>query len=203
VLAFVTTPFKIETIMGARNYLHMASAAVEMTRAVADNAIVVENEFLTRYLLPDTPLSDAVKAVNVAVSEAIAATVGGATARDPWSISYDDMLRVLTLPGGTSTSFGLVWGGDSATMAAEDAVWDALCHVPDGYPRLVGGVIGYFRLGSGVSIEQCNNAAQDILSAFNPAAEVFFWASEPELEWRETVRVTLVATGIQPTAGDR
>ena len=89
---------------------------------------------------------------------------------------------------------GIATGDKKATQAAQAAISSPMLEIPiDGAKKVLFSVTG----GASLTLSEVNEAANLIMSAADPDADVF-WGQAIDEDLRDAIRITVIATGFGP-----
>ncbi len=191
-VAMVTLPFSWE----GHKRMETAVGGLSKLREKVDNMILVHNDLISRLVSGETPMDEAFKACDEAVTEGI--LVVTEIVNQPGDINVDlaDIRAILSYPGSALMSIGQGSGVDGAVEAAEKAIRNPLLDLSINGAK---GVLFTVKGGPKLTLNQVNAAGRLISRAVDHEAMIFFGMTlRPEMG--DKVRLTVIATGI-PESG--
>ncbi len=193
VVGIVTTPFSFE----GKKRFQLALGGIRRLRAEVDNLIIIHNDRLLQYTDSHTPTQHAFGVADEAISEGIMAVSNLVNVPGEINVDLADVKAVMGIPGGALMAIGRADGRSRypAQEAAEMAIENPLLEIEVSGAR---GVLFNFAGGPDLTLGEVNDAANLIAREVDPSALMFFGMSSPCEEMRNEVKVTLVATGINP-----
>jgi len=188
-IALVTEPFSFE----GEERVEVAKAGIQKLNTRVDTLIIIRNDLLLKCCGTTKSVDDAFRAVNEILLRGVRA-IYEATVSIPGLIKLDfaDVRSVLKGAGPARISFGRSSGGNRGANAAKSALSSPLMDIPLNEARcLLFNITG----GSGLTLFECNEAAQVISRAVAPDAMIVFGiAFDPEMN--SEVDVTIIVAGL-------
>ena len=193
VIGVVTTPFSFE---GKRRF-SLALTGIRRLRPAVDNLIIIHNDRLLQFVEQNSPTGHAFAVADEAVSEGILAVSQLINVPGEINVDLADVKSVMGIPGGALMAIGRA---DSqarypAAEAAEQAISNPLLDIDIKGAR---GILFNFSGGPDLTLGEVNDAANLIAREVHPDCTMFFGMSTASEEMRNQVKLTLVATGINP-----
>jgi cell division protein FtsZ len=192
-VGIVTTPFAFE----GKKRFQLALGGIRRLRAAVDNLIIIHNDRLLQYTDAHTPTQHAFGVADEAISEGIMAVSNLVNVPGEINVDLADVKAVMGIPGGALMAIGRADSKSRypAQEAAEMAIQNPLLDIDVGGAR---GVLFNFSGGPDLTLGEVNDAANLIAREVDPGALMFFGMSSPCEEMRNEVKLTLLATGINP-----
>jgi cell division protein FtsZ len=193
VVGIVTTPFSFE----GKKRFQLALGGIHRLRAEVDNLIIIHNDRLLQYTDAHTPTQHAFGVADEAISEGIMAVSNLVNVPGEINVDLADVKAVMGIPGGALMAIGRADSKSRypAQEAAEMAIANPLLDIE---VRGAKGVLFNFSGGPDLTLGEVNDAANIIAREVDPSAIMFFGMSSPCEEMRNSVKLTLLATGIDP-----
>jgi cell division protein FtsZ len=194
VIAVVTTPFTFE---GSRRS-EVAFTGLKTLMEKVHSTIIVPNDHLLRLGDHDVPISKAFAAADAVVSEGIMAISELINVPGEINVDMADVKRVMSIPGVSLMATGRGEGPNGAEHAAQEVIFEPLLET---HVTGAKGVLFCFSGGPDLTLGSVEKAASLISKSVDPQAIIFFGMNLPKPEMTGKVKINLVATGIDPTAG--
>jgi cell division protein FtsZ len=192
VIGVVTTPFSFE---GKRRF-QLALTGIRRLRPSVDNLIIIHNDRLLQYCESNSPTQTAFGVADEAIAEGILAVSQLVNVPGEINVDLADVKTVMGIPGGALMAIGRSEGGRyPAQEAAEQAIANPLLDIDIKGAK---GILFNFTGGPDLTLGEVNDAANTIAREVDPSAIMFFGMSTPDEDMRNKVKLTLVATGINP-----
>ena len=193
VVGIVTTPFSFE----GKKRFQLALGGIRRLRAEVDNLIIIHNDRLLQYTDAHTPTQHAFGVADEAISEGIMAVSNLVNVPGEINVDLADVKAVMGIPGGALMAIGRADAKSRypAQEAAEMAIANPLLDID---VKGAQGVLFNFSGGPDLTLGEVNDAANLIAREVDPSALMFFGMSSPCEEMRNEVKLTLLATGIDP-----
>ncbi len=192
VVGVVTTPFTFEGSRRAR----VAAKGVELLRERVDALIVIPNDRLLALGDRTLPVMEAFRLADDVLRQGVQGISDLVTMTGLINLDFADVKAVMLGAGTAMMAIGEGNGEGRALQAAQAAISSPLLDASiEGARGLIINVTG----GSDLTLLEVNEAAQMIQDMVDPEANIIFGAviipnAKPE------VRITLIATGLQPGA---
>jgi cell division protein FtsZ len=194
VIAVVTTPFTFE---GSRRS-EVAFTGLKALMEKVHSTIIVPNDHLLRLGDHDVPISKAFAAADAVVSEGIMSISELINVPGEINVDLADVKRVMSIPGISLMATGRGEGPHGAEQAAQEVIFEPLLET---HVTGAKGVLFCFTGGPDLTLGSVEKAASLISKNVDPNAVIFFGMNLPRPEMIGKVKINLVATGIDPTAG--
>jgi cell division protein FtsZ len=191
----VTTPFTFEGTRRSR----VAEKGVEMLRDRVDALIVIPNDRLLALGDDKLPVTEAFRLADDVLRQGVQGISDLVTMTGLINLDFADVKSVMLGAGTAMMAIGEGNGEGRALQAAQAAISSPLLDASiEGARGLIINVTG----GTDLTLLEVNEAAQRIQDMVDPEANIIFGAvivpnARPE------VKITLIATGLQPSAGTR
>ncbi len=187
VVGFATKPFAFE---GERRKQNAATAIDKLSQRV-DAIITVPNDRLLQTIDRKTPLLEAFKVADDVLRQGVQGISDLITVHGLINLDFADVKAVMKGAGSALMGIGRASGDNRAIDAAKQAIESPLLEVSiDGARGVLFNVIG----GDDMSMHEINAAAETIMAAADPEANVIFGATiNKDIEGE--IIVTVVATG--------
>ena len=192
VIGIVTTPFSFE----GKKRFQLALGGIHRLRQEVDNLIVIHNDRLLQFVEQNAPTTHAFAVADEAVSEGILAVSQLVNVPGEINVDLADVKAVMSIPGGALMAIGK---GDGCRYPAQEAAEQAISNpLLDIDIKGAKGILFNFGGGPDLTLGEVNDAANLIAREVHPEAIMFFGMSSPSEELKNTVKLTLIATGIHP-----
>ena len=191
-VGIVTIPFRFE---GPKKIDQALDGVEEMSKHV-DALLVINNERL-RQIYPDLAVLDAFGKADDTLSVAAKSIAEIITVHGLINLDFNDVKTIMSNAGSAMMGIGSSNGEEGAAAAAEAAIKSPLL---DSTISGAKGVLLNITGGPNLSLIDVNEASKIITDAVDPDATIIFGASIDE-NMGDTIRVTVIATGIDDTNG--
>ncbi len=186
----VTQPFAFE----GRGRRQQAAAGISEMARHADTTVVVPMDRMLNLLGPGASLRQAYERLDEAIGEVARAIINMIMVPGLINVNFSDLRAVLRDGGRSAVGIGVGHGHNRAVEAAQAALRCPL--LGDAKIRSATRVLVDFA-GDEVTVEEVNALMQVIYGSLNDETLVSF-GDTPDPNLRDELRVTLIATGIQP-----
>jgi len=192
-VSIVTTPFRFE----GRKRKKLANEGLNKLREVSDAIIHVSNENLLSICEKNLGMRDSFRMVDEVLSEAIVGISSLITNHGTNDINLDfsDVRTVMTHKGLALMGVGKSKGGDSAVIAAEDAMSSPLLDSLNIDGAL--GIIVHFNIHPDYPLQNISEAMNIIEDRADENADIIFGTSNSDELDLDEVKITLIATGFE------
>ena len=191
-VAVVTLPFTFE---GTRRQ-RVAEEGLAALREHVDALIVIPNERLHRVADANMPIKEAFNLADNMLRHGVQGIADLVTVPGLINLDFSDVRAVMEQAGNTMMSIGERHGSRRAIEAAQAATESPLL---DTSMRGARAALLNITGGPDLTLAEVNEAAQLVTDLADPQANIIFGAViDPRLQ--DTVRVTLIATGIEEEA---
>jgi cell division protein FtsZ len=185
----VTTPFGFEGKRRART----AALGLDELRQHVDTLIVVPNQNLFRIANPETTIKAAFALADEVLQKGVRGITDLITTPGLINLDFADIRSIMTHKGGAMLGVGEASGDNRAACAAEQAISNPLL---DERVRGARGVIISITGSDDMRLWEIDEIAGYIKEQIDPNAEII-WGSAFEESLMGTIRVSVVATGIE------
>jgi cell division protein FtsZ len=191
----VTKPFNFE----GKPRMRKAEAGIAKLKENVDTLILVPNQRLLTIVDSKTNLSDAFKVADDVLMRAVRGISDLITIPGLINLDFADVRAVMSVSGEALMGVGTGSGQYAAVEAAEQAISSPLLdeYSIQGAKSLLVNITG----GSSMSLADVNEANTAIVDVVGEEAEIFFGAVTDQ-ELGDEIRVTVIATGIDPSQQD-
>jgi cell division protein FtsZ len=191
-IAVVTTPFTFEGSRRAR----IADAGLGALRDEVDTLIVIPNQNLFRVANPDTSFRDAFDLADEVLQQGVRSITDLMVMPGLINLDFADLRTIMAGMGKATMGTGEASGADRALRAVEAAISNPLLDdAVNGARGLVISITG----GEDLGLMEVDEAAGLLKSLVDPDADII-WGSAFDAGLDGSIRVSLVATGIEPRA---
>ncbi len=194
-VAVVTKPFEYEG-----NRLKVAQVGIEELKKFVDSLIVIPNEKLMDVLGEDVTMREAFRAADGVLKGAVAGIAEVITTPGLINVDFADVRTVMSAMGmammGSATAAGL----DRARTAAEEAVASPLLDNIS-LEGARGILVNISTAPGGLRMKEYHEIMGIIRGYADPEAQLKFGTAEVEGMGEDEIRVTLIATGLNPKRG--
>lgn len=194
----VTRPFNFE----GKKRREIAEQGIKELSQFADSLIIIPNNKLLTVLGKNMSLLNAFKAANNVLNSAVQGIAELITRPGLINVDFADVRTVMSETGMAMMGTGIASGEDRAQLAAQAAISSPLLDLDDIMPgaTLSGarGVLVNITAGLNMSIgefEEVGNIVKDLTS--DDATVVVGTVFEPDMSDSDSLRVTIVVTGLQ------
>ena len=195
-VAVVTKPFKFE---GKKRHLQ-AERGLEALRDCVDTIITIPNERLLTIIERSTPLTEAFATADDVLRQAIQGISDLILVPGLINLDFADVKTIMSGMGFAMMGTGVGEGQDRAIEAARRAISSPL--LEGASVTGARGVIINVTGGSDLSLVEVSEASMIVQEAADEDANIIFGAVvDPAL--KGTVKITVIATGFGPPAGQR
>ena len=191
VVGVVTTPFSFE---GSRR-IGQAVAGVGRLRPFVDNLIIIHNDRLLKYVNHDAEMMEAFRTADEVVTQGILSVSELINVPGEINVDFADVRSIMSYPGAALMAIGRGQGKLGVVDAARQAMANPLLNMSIKGAK---GVLFSVKGGHNLSLGGVNAAGELIGNTVRRNASVFFGMSIDE-ELEETVKLTLIATGLKET----
>jgi len=188
----VTKPFAFEGSRRAR----IAEAGLEAMRDAVDSLIVIPNQNLFRVANPETSFREAFDLADEVLQQGVRGITDLMVMPGLINLDFADLRTIMAGMGKATMGTGEASGEDRALRAVQAAISNPLLDDAVAGAR---GLIISITGGDDLGLMEVDEAASHLRSLVDPEADII-WGSafNPDLTGR--IRVSLVATGIEPFA---
>lgn len=201
-VAVVTRPFHFE----GKKRMEIAEQGIRELAQSADSLIIIPNNKLLTVLGKNMSLLNAFKTVNNVLHSAVQGIAELITRPGLINVDFADVRTVMSETGMAMMGTGTASGENRAQMAAQAAIASPLLDLDDMMPgaNLSGarGVLINITAGANMSIgefEEVGNVIKDLTS--ENATVVVGTVFDPEMNDSDSLRVTIVVTGLERSQG--
>ena len=192
-IGVVTRPFSFEGTPRQR----AAEAGIERLKEHVDTLIVIPNDRLLDIVDKRASLSQSFRVADDVLRQGIQGISEVITTPGLINLDFADVRAIMSEGGAALMAVGTASGEGRARAAAEQAITSNLLDVTiDGAHGILFNVTG----GPDMALHEVNEAAMLIRSAAHPDCNVIFGAVIDE-NMKDTVRITVIATGFEHTGG--
>ncbi|WP_218030903.1 cell division protein FtsZ [Dictyobacter aurantiacus] len=194
-VGIVTLPFTFE---GSRRKRIAEQGLAELSAEI-DALITIPNDRLLNTVARDRNLADAFKVADDVLRQGVQGIAEVINVPGMINVDFADVRSVLREAGTALMSIGQGSGRNRAQVAAEEAVAGGFLNVTiRGAKRVLFNISG----GEDMTLFEVNEVAEHIGAAIDDAADIIFGAVvDPTLN--DTIRVTLIAAGMEELRGTR
>ncbi|MCK4718853.1 MAG: cell division protein FtsZ [Thermoplasmata archaeon] len=193
-VAFATLPFKAEGKMRMEN----AMRGLQRLQMAADTTVVIPNEKILE-IAPKLPLIQAFRLADEVMSMSISGLTEVLTKPGLVNLDFNDMRTIMKDAGLSMIGFGESDSDQRADEAVNEALNSPLLTMNIAKAK---GVLVNVTGGSSMSVSEAQKVAERIHDTVGPGARIIWGASvDPTLG--DTMRVLLVATGLQQDGAKR
>ncbi len=195
-VAVVTKPFSFE----GRRRMMIAEQATEELRGAVDTLITIPNERLLSFVERGTPLSEAFRIADDVLRQAVQGISDLITIPGEVNVDFADVRTIMTGMGMALMGTGVAKGENRALEAAQRAISSPL--LEETSIQGAKGVLLNISGGRDMTLHEVAEAARIISEAVDPDANIISgMVIDEALE--EAMKVTVIATGFNPTAALR
>jgi cell division protein FtsZ len=188
----VTKPFSFEGVRRAR----VAEAGLDELREHVDTLIVIPNQNLFRVADAATTFKAAFELADGVLQQGVRGITDLMVMPGLINLDFADVRSIMTGMGQAMMGTGEAGGDDRAMRAAEQAISNPLLdHALKGARGLIISVIG----GEDMTLMEVDEAASHIKDMVDSEADII-WGSAFNNDLEGRIRVSVVATGIDPPA---
>jgi cell division protein FtsZ len=194
-IGVVTKPFNFE---GSRRR-RVADDGIKQLKDSVDTLIVIPNDRLLQIVDKKASIQQAFHVADDVLRQGIQGISELITVPGLINLDFADVRTIMAEGGSALMAIGQAGGDNRAQNAAEQAIHSALLDVTiDGAQGILFNVTG----GPDMSLYEVNEAAEIIRRTADPEANIIFGAVvDPEL--KETIRITVIATGFDSVKEQR
>jgi cell division protein FtsZ len=194
-IGVVTKPFNFE---GSRRR-RVADDGIKQLKDSVDTLIVIPNDRLLQIVDKKASIQQAFHVADDVLRQGIQGISELITVPGLINLDFADVRSIMAEGGSALMAIGQAGGDNRAQNAAEQAIHSALLDVTiDGAQGILFNVTG----GPDMSLYEVNEAAEIIRRTADPEANIIFGAVvDPEL--KETIRITVIATGFDSVKEQR
>ncbi len=190
-IAVVTKPFTFEGKQRMKN----AEAGIAELKQRVDTLVVIPNDSLLKVASKGTTMIEAFRTADDVLRQGIQGISDLIAVPSLINLDFADVRTVMESGGMAHMGIGLGSGEGKMINAAKDAIASPLLETSiDGARAVLINITG----GSDISIMDINEAADMIMQAADPEANIIFGAGIDET-LGDQVRVTVIATGFEKT----
>lgn len=196
-VAVVTRPFHFE----GKKRMDVAEQGIKELAACSDSLIIIPNNKLLTVLGKNMSLLNTFKAANNVLHGAVQGIAELITRPGLINVDFADVRTVMSETGMAMMGTGVASGENRAQMAAQAAISSPLLDLDDMMPGALSGARGVLvniTAGLNMSIgefEEVGNVIQELTS--KNATVVVGTVIEPEMNDSDSLRVTIVVTGLE------
>jgi cell division protein FtsZ len=188
----VTRPFAFEGVYRRK----MAEQGIEQLRPLVDTLIVVPNDRLLQTANRHTSMMEAFRMADGVLRQGVQGIADIITQRGIINVDFADVRSIMTQQGTALMAIGNGAGDSRVVDAVTEAVTSPLLEVSiEGARGVVLNVIG----GEDLGLLEVYDAAEIVAKAVDPEAQIMFGAVVDPHFPPGQVRVTLIATGLDPS----
>jgi cell division protein FtsZ len=188
----VTRPFMFEGVYRRK----MAEQGIEQLRPLVDTLIVVPNDRLLQTANRHTSMVEAFRMADGVLRQGVQGIADIITQRGIINVDFADVRSIMTQQGSALMAIGHGSGDSRVVDAVSEAVTSPLLEVSiEGARGVVLNVIG----GEDLGLLEVYDAAEIVAKAVDPDAQIMFGAVVDPHFPPGQVRVTLIATGLDPS----
>ena len=190
-IAVVTKPFNFEGKQRMKN----AEAGIEELKQHVDTLVVIPNDRLLQVVNKGTTMLEAFRIADDVLRQGIQGISDLIAVPAMINLDFADVKTVMENGGMAHMGIGIGTGENRLVEAAKNAIASPLLETNiDGARAVLINVTG----GADISIVDINEAANLIMEAADPDANIIFGAGIDET-MGEDVRITVIATGFEKT----
>ena len=190
-IAVVTKPFNFEGKQRMKN----AEAGIEELKQHVDTLVVIPNDRLLQVVNKGTTMLEAFRIADDVLRQGIQGISDLIAVPAMINLDFADVKTVMESGGMAHMGIGIGSGENKLVEAAKNAIASPLLETNiDGARAVLINVTG----GADISIVDINEAANLIMEAADPDANIIFGAGIDET-MGEDVRITVIATGFEKT----
>ncbi len=188
----VTRPFTFE----GRRRMHQAEEGIHLMKEKVDTLIIIPNDKLLQVVDKRTPLVEAFRIADDVLRQGVQGISDLIAIPGLINLDFADVRAIMQETGTALMGVGMASGENSTIDAAKNAIYSPLLETSiDGARGVLINVTG----GSSLSLFDANEAAETIIDAADPDANIIFGAVIDE-SFQEEARVTVIATGFDKVA---
>lgn len=191
-VAVVTRPFAFEGMQRKR----IADAGLEALRANVDTIITIPNDKILQVIDKKTPLLDSFKIVDDILRQGVQGISDLITMPGVVNVDFADVKAIMQNTGPALMGIGRASGDNRAVDAAKMAINSPLLELSIHGAK---GVLFNISGGPDLTMMEVHDAAQVITESADPDARVIFGAITDEELKKGEIKITVIATGFQPT----
>jgi cell division protein FtsZ len=188
----VTKPFAFEGVRRAR----AAEAGIEELRQHVDTLIVIPNQNLFRVANSDTTFKEAFRMADAVLQQGVRGITDLMVMPGLINLDFADIRSVMGGMGQAMMGTGEASGDDRAMRAAETAISNPLL---DGAIKGASGLLISIVGGEDMRLMEIDEVAHHIKELIDPEADII-WGSAIDPEMKGSMRVSIVATGLEGAA---
>ncbi len=190
-IAVVTKPFNFEGKQRMKN----AEAGIEELKQHVDTLVVIPNDRLLQVVNKGTTMIEAFRIADDVLRQGIQGISDLIAVPAMINLDFADVKTVMESGGMAHMGIGIGSGENKLVEAAKNAISSPLLETNiDGARAVLINVTG----GSDISIVDINEAANLVMEAADPDANIIFGAGIDE-SMGDDVRITVIATGFEKT----
>src|SRR5579872_1191318 len=190
-IAVVTKPFSFE---GTRRMVN-AEDGIEALKDKVDTLIVIPNQRILDVVDKKVSLLEAFRVADSVLTQGVQGISDLITVPGLINVDFADVKSIMSNAGSSLMGIGTGTGENRAQMAARAAVSSPLLEINMEGAR---GVLFNITGGPDMSMTEVDEAARIISEAADPDANIIF-GTTIDNDLRDTVKITLVATGFDQT----
>ena len=192
-VGIVTKPFAFE----GKRKMSMAEQGIANLKSKVDALITIPNDRLLQVVDRRTSMVDAFKIADDVLRQGVQGISDLISVPGLINVDFNDVKTIMSNAGSAMMGIGSSNGEEGAAAAAEAAIKSPLL---DSTISGAKGVLLNITGGPNLSLIDVNEASKIITDAVDPDATIIFGASIDE-NMGDTIRVTVIATGIDDTNG--
>lgn len=190
-IAVVTKPFAFE---GTRRMVN-AEDGIDALKDKVDTLIVIPNQRILDVVDKKVSLLEAFRVADSVLTQGVQGISDLITLPGLINVDFADVRSIMTNAGSSLMGIGTGTGENKAQVAARAAVSSPLLEINmDGARGVLFNITG----GPDMSMTEVDEAARIISEAADPDANIIFGTTIDE-ELRDTIKITLIATGFDQT----
>ena len=190
-IAVVTKPFNFEGKQRMKN----AEAGIEELKTNVDTLVVIPNDRLLQVVSKQTSMIEAFRVADDVLRQGIQGISDLIAVPAMINLDFADVKTVMESGGMAHMGIGIGSGENKLVEAAKNAIASPLLETNiDGARAVLINVTG----GADISIVDINEAANLVMEAADPDANIIFGAGIDET-MGDDVRITVIATGFEKT----
>ena len=191
----VTKPFMFE----GNKRMQSAESGIKVLKDKVDTLIVIPNDKLLQVVGKDTSIVDAFRVADDVLRQGVQGITDLITVPGLINLDFADVRTIMREAGSALMGIGTATAENRAAEAAKSAISSPLLEASvEGATGILLNITG----GPDLGLFEVNEAAEIVSSAADSSANIIFGAVIDEAMGDE-VRVTVVATGFDRTAGTR
>jgi cell division protein FtsZ len=184
-----TYPFAFEGVQREQT----AAAGLKKLRATTDSTLVIYNENLLGALPSPVLLQNAFASCDAILHEAIRGMCDVMARPSILEVNFSDVRSMMRTSGGAMFGSGEAVGDERAKLASQRAL---LCPLLKADPRHAKGVLLTVSGADALSLREVQEVADHVRANVGNGAAMIFGATKDHTLKKDTLRVTLVLTGV-------